>query len=136
MTEQLDVTTCYCHYNGWSALHRDTRSMCELGYDKECKPQEYQCHHYVQWLEKQLEIKSNKLNELEKVAITSYEMWMYYIANGVNNCSDKSVQQLLVDLSVIVRLMFDGLQIHDNTLHYFTNESNIYKKKKQNITNL
>ena len=66
----IDVRDCACHYSGWSYIHRDTRDMCDLGHDKECKPKDNQCHFYVKNLELQLEaykIESEKAKQLKSV---------------------------------------------------------------------
>ena len=63
----VDVSYCPNHYNGWSALHRDHRPMCECGYDRECKPKYFECSHYVKCLEKQLKRKEQECEELKKV---------------------------------------------------------------------
>ena len=62
----VDVSFCPNHYNGWSALHRDTRAMCECGYDRECRPKDFECSHYVKCLEKQLQRKTEECEDLRQ----------------------------------------------------------------------
>ena len=60
--DDIDVSFCTHHYNGWSNLHRDNRPMCECGYDRECEPKKYECHHYVKCLEQKCEDLMNRLD--------------------------------------------------------------------------
>ena len=59
----VDVNYCPNHYNGWSALHRDTIPMCECGYDRECKPKYFQCSYYVKCLEQKLQCKEQECEQ-------------------------------------------------------------------------
>ena len=63
----VDVSKCHNHYNGWSSLHRDNRSMCDCGYDTECKPKYFECSYYVKCLEEQLKRAEQKLEKIKKV---------------------------------------------------------------------
>ena len=62
----VDVSGCTHHYNGWSNLHRDTRPMCDIGYDRECEPKHFECSHYVKCLEKQLKRKEQECERLKE----------------------------------------------------------------------
>lgn len=62
----VDVSFCTHHYNGWSNLHRDTRPMCEIGYDRECEPKHFECSHYVKCLEQQLKRKEQELEQYKQ----------------------------------------------------------------------
>ena len=63
----VDVSKCHNHYKGWSSLHRDNRSMCDCGYDTECKPKYFECSYYVKCLEEQLKRAEQKLEKIKKV---------------------------------------------------------------------
>lgn len=74
MIDCVDVSYCPNHYNGWSALHRDTRDMCECGYDRECKPKYFQCSHYVKCLEKKLQAKEEECKKLKEEVNRKYSV--------------------------------------------------------------
>ena len=87
----VDVSKCPNHYNGWSALHRDHRPMCECGYDRECKPKDFECSHYVKCLEKQLKRKEQECEELKE----KYKWYDHYKEQALYNknlCNEKSEQ--------------------------------------------
>ena len=71
----IDVSFCTHHYNGWSNLHRDTRPMCEIGYDRECEPKHFECSHYVKCLEQQLKTKEQECDELKEDYATAKSMY-------------------------------------------------------------
>ena len=89
MIDCVDVSYCPNHYNGWSALHRDTRDMCECGYDRECKPKYFQCSHYVKCLEQKLQAKEQECEKLETarhLIEISRDNWEYRAKSKEREC--------------------------------------------------
>ena len=72
-----------------------------------------------------------KLREIKNVLSINFDLWMYYIANGLNNSSNENISDLLEDLGVSVRLLADTLGESGGVLHYYTNGSKIYETRKE-----
>lgn len=71
------------------------------------------------------------LKNIKEVLQESFNLWMFHIANGVGNSSNANVQELLEDFAVAVRLLADVLGESEAFLEYYTNDSKIYKHRKE-----
>lgn len=80
---------------------------------------------------------TNKMQECEELFAKTYQMWMYYIANGINNASDLNIQYLLEDLGKITKMLAELCNIKDSTLSYYAgqaqDETNRYLKALEEI---
>ncbi len=54
----------------------------------------------------------------------SYQKWIWYIANGLNNASDENIQALLHDLAYVTRLLAELVGEKDATLNYYLGKEN------------
>ena len=83
---------------------------------------------------------SIKTAECEELFAKTYQMWMYYIANGINNASDLNIQHLLEDLGKITKMLAELCNIKDSTLSYYAgqalDETNRYRKALEEIEEL
>lgn len=77
-----------------------------------------------------------KLKFVENVLSINYQLWMYYIANGINNSSNHTILDLIEDFATSVRLLANTLDIKDNTLNYYTKDSIVYDKKNKELQKL
>lgn len=71
-----------------------------------------------------------KLKEVKNVLSESFSLWMFHIANGVGNSSNANVHELLEDFAVAIRLLADTLGESEAFLSYTTNDSEVYKHRK------
>lgn len=78
----------------------------------------------------------NKIKEVKNVLSISYDLWMYHIANGVSNSDNKSAIEALEDFSVAIRLLADTLNESEGYLSYSTDESKVYKIRKEELQKL
>ncbi len=78
----------------------------------------------------------NKIKEVKNVLSISYNLWMYHIANGVGNSDNKNTIEALEDFSVAIRLLADTLGESEGYLSYSTNESKVYKIRKEELQKL
>lgn len=80
---------------------------------------------------------ARKTQECEELFAKTYQMWMYYIANGINNASDLNIQYLLEDLGKITKMLAELCNIKDSTLSYYAgqaqDETNRYRKALEEI---
>ncbi|DAB11510.1 TPA: hypothetical protein CPT95_00050 [Candidatus Gastranaerophilales bacterium HUM_15] len=80
---------------------------------------------------------ARKTQECEKIFAKTYQMWMYYIANGLNNASDVNIQYLLEDLGKVTKILAELCNIKDSTLSYYAgqaqDETNRYRKAVEEI---
>ncbi len=77
-------------------------------------------------LKEQIKLKDEALMG---IAIKSYQLWMDWIANGINNASDNNTQGLLQDLGNVTRLINDMTGTTDSTLAYYTQKpSNLLRR--------
>ena len=74
-----------------------------------------------------------KIKEIKNVLSISYDLWMYHIANGIGNSDNRNTVEALKDFSVAIRLLADTLDESDGYLSYSTNESKIYKIRKEEL---
>ena len=78
----------------------------------------------------------NKIKEVKNVLSISHNLWMYHIANGVGNSDNKSATEVLEDFSVAIRLLADTLNESEGYLSHSTNESKVYKIRKEELQKL
>ena len=78
----------------------------------------------------------NKIKEVKNVLSISHNLWMYHIANGVGNSDNKSATEVLEDFSVAIRLLADTLNESEGYLSQSTNESKVYKIRKEELQKL
>lgn len=78
----------------------------------------------------------NKIKEVKNVLSISYDLWMYHIANGVGNSDNKNAVEALEDFSVAIRLLADTLGESEGYLSHSTNESKVYKIRKEQLQKL
>ena len=101
-----------------------------------CEDLSFVCDHNCQIFEdyKQLIYKTQ---ECEEIFCKTYQMWMYYIANGLNNASNLNIQYLLEDLGKVTKMLAELCNIKDNTLNYYAGqalgETNRYRKALEEI---
>lgn len=80
---------------------------------------------------------ARKTQECEEIFAKTYQMWMYYIASGLNNASDLNIQYLLEDLGKVTKMLAELCNIKDNTLNYYAGqalgETNRYRKALEEI---
>lgn len=62
----------------------------------------------------------------------SYAKWMYYIANGLNNASDKNINYLLQDLGAVTRLLADLVGEKDATLRHYVGDVYLDMERRNN----
>lgn len=108
--DEIDVSGCSCHYNGWSQLYRDNRDMCDKGYDLECKPKENGCYHYTKCLEEQLTRKTQECEEL-KDKIKFMEEYIKTVENARDELEREnkfSKEQAEQKLERITNILFTG----------------------------
>lgn len=63
-----------------------------------------------------------KDSTVKKIFSESYQKWMYYIANGINNASSTTIGHLLEDLCIITKLLAAECGIKDRTLDYYVRD--------------
>lgn len=104
--------------------------FCELCED--LPPCDDNCQIYEDF--KQL---ARKTQECEEIFVKTYQMWMYYIASGLNNASDLNIQYLLEDLGKVTKMLAELSNIKDSTLSYYAgqalDETNRYRKALEEI---
>lgn len=71
-----------------------------------------------------------KTEACKEAFIKAQNLWMYYIANGINNTSDKTIQMLLRDLSRVTKLLSDLSGIQNNVLNWFIED--VIETRKDN----
>ena len=80
---------------------------------------------------------ARKTQECKEIFAKTYQMWMYYIASGLNNASDLNIQYLLEDLGKVTKMLAELCNIKDNTLNYYAGqalgETNRYRKALEKI---
>lgn len=92
----------------------------ECGSPCDCNKENPDCRirEKLEQIKKENEHLKNKLDALLSIG---YNKWMYYIANGINNAGDITIQYLLEDLGKVVNLLARVCEIKNNTLSYYTN---------------
>lgn len=138
MTDKEQIIIDGCNVGGCKYLNTFSDSdgyhyYCDLADDIK---NEY-CEHYRDCYFKQL---ARKTRECEELFAKTYQMWMYYIANGINNASDLNIQHLLEDLGKITKMLAELCNIKDSTLSYYAgqalDETNRYRKALEEIEEL
>ena len=116
-------------FNGkpYCTLHNELCEDISFACDKNCQIYEDQ---------KILEEAEKLFKQIKNVLSISYDLWMYHIANGIGNSDNKNAVEALEDFSVAIRLLADTLGESDGYLSYSTNESKIYKLKKDELQRL
>ena len=126
-----------CKYKFHDAEKFDGKPYCTLQ-NELCEDISFACDTNCQIYEDQkiLEEAEKLFKQIKNVLSISYHLWMYHIANGIGNSDNKNAVEALEDFSVAIRLLADTLGESDGYLSYSTNESKIYKLKKDELQRL
>lgn len=123
----VDVSGCEYFY-----LDRDGEPGC-CESDQTC-PCNAICGYAAISLRWQL---ARKEQECEEIFVKTYQMWMYYISNGINNASDLTIQYLLEDIGKVTKMLAALCDIKNNTLRHYAgqalDETNRYKQGLEKI---
>lgn len=69
---------------------------------------------------------AEKYNRIRKISVKSFDIkqiyinWMDWFANGVHNSSDKTVTDLLTDLTIATKAILDFMGVTDGALSYYS----------------
>ena len=126
-----------CKYKFQDKYHFEGKPYCTC-FNERCSDLSFACDTNCQIYEDQkiLEEAEKLFKQIKNVLSISYDLWMYHIANGIGNSDNRNAVEALEDFSVAIRLLADTLGESDGYLSYSTNESKIYKLKKDELQRL
>ena len=126
MTDKEQIIIDGCNVSGCENYRPKNRFTC---YPYICN-----CHQKPDCHFKQL---ARKTQKCEEIFVKTYQMWMYYIASGLNNASDLNIQCLLEDLGKVTKMLAELSNIKNSTLSYYAgqalDETNRYHKTLEDI---
>ena len=132
MTEKEQII---CKYKFQDKEKFDGKPYCTC-FNELCKNLSFVCDQNCIIYEDYKQL-ARKTRECEELFAKTYQMWMYYIANGINNASDLNIQHLLEDLGKITKMLAELCNIKDSTLSYYAgqalDETNRYRKALEEI---
>ena len=126
-----------CKYKFQDKYHFEGDAYCTC-FNEKCRNLSFACDTNCQIYEDQkiLEKAEKLFKQIKNVLSISYDLWMYHIANGIGNSDNRNAVEALEDFSVAIRLLADTLGESDGYLSYSTNESKIYKLRKDELQRL